>query len=81
MREPWQERVLPNDEAEYRFGVRPAPCPFCGNPNAGLYLGPIPHVHCGAMDCGADGPEVKCRSRDELPEKQRLAILLWNNRR
>jgi hypothetical protein len=76
MRAPWRERILPNDEAERAFGVRPDRCPFCGNPDAGLYLGPTPHVACGA--CGADGPSGE--GRDDLPDRQRQAIMKWNAR-
>lgn len=32
MREPWRDYLLPNNETELSFGVRPLPCPFCAIP-------------------------------------------------
>ncbi|MEH2517525.1 hypothetical protein V1279_003098 [Bradyrhizobium sp. AZCC 1610] len=74
----WHDRILPRDECELRFGVKPKHCPFCASFAVGLYLGPTPHITC--VDCNADGPQISEGRREDLDYRQYQAILKWNMR-
>ncbi len=74
------ERIMSRNATERYFGVQIKPCPFCGNPECGLFDNPIAHITCRV--CGCDGPVVEePRGGHERDSRYHKAILLWNGRR
>ena len=72
----WNEnRVMGHSHVEGRFGETVKPCPFCGCPVAGLWVGPSPHMTCA--ECGADGPTFE-GARETLELRQHQAVKAWN---
>jgi hypothetical protein len=74
----WSERIMTPQDVEAAFGVALAPCPFCGNPHVGLWVGPTPHITC--PKCEADGPAFEPQRNVSLEERQYRAALSWNAR-
>jgi transposase-like protein len=64
------------EEVQHRFGKKMERCPFCKSSHVGLYMGPHPHVTC--LQCGADGPISKLRSRDDYYGRHHTALDGWN---
>lgn len=74
-----RSRIMPASQVGHEFGVEPLPCPFCGCPASGLYMGPLPHVIC--VECGADGPlPPDHMTRGDKGDQCRHVVHLWNRR-
>jgi hypothetical protein len=71
-----RKNIMPGDRVENTYGIKPAPCPFCGCPHIGMWCGPMPHMTC--EKCEADGP-LSPRNADH-DQRHRIAVILWNER-
>lgn len=74
-----RERIMSRYDSERKFAIELKACPFCDNPEVGIYMGPIAHVTC--RRCGADGPVVdRCDGPGDVDGRQRAAVVRWNDR-
>lgn len=78
MRGDWRS-MMDSTEVKAQFGVELKPCPFCGHRGIGLWLGPMPHVHC--TYCEADGPAMSKANYPDIQERIHRALLAWNFRK